>query len=120
MTVKEFYENIHGDYNDIISRFPSDELVLYFVRQFLSDSSYTELTEAVKNNDVEASFAAAHKLKGLAANLSFSELFAMLAELSDQLRPRTEQADVALVQKIGESYRIILREIKCLDTGGCV
>lgn len=117
MTVKEFYENIHGDYQDIFSRISADELILFFVKQFPSDSSYQELMEAVKRNDIKASFEAAHKLKGLAANLSFSELFAALHDLSEQLRPQAEPADAALVQRVRENYQIILCEIKRLENG---
>lgn len=119
MMVKEFYENIHGDYKDMLSRFQSDALILYFVKQFPLDHSYAELMEAVRSRDLEASFAAAHKLKGLAANLSFSELYTLLKELTEQLRPRTAPADPSLLQKISENYQSILREINCLEAGDC-
>lgn len=115
MTVKQFYENIHGDYEDVLARFSSDALVVYFVKQFVSDSSYRELMEAVERRDPKASFAAAHKLKGIAANLSFSDLHTQLHTLCEQLRPQTELADAALVQKIRENCRCILREISCLE-----
>lgn len=120
MTVKKFYENIHGDYNDLLTRLPTDALALRFIRQFPSDPSYSELMEAVRKDDITASFEAAHKLKGLAATLSFSQLFAAVNVLSEQLRPKTTVADTALVQKVSESYHIILREIHCLEDGGCM
>ncbi len=115
MTIKEFYEIIHGDYEEIYSRFSADALILRFIRRFPSDLTYEELMEAVKNADIPASFVAAHKLKGLAANFAFSELYDALSELSEQLRPQTETADTLLVQKVRESYHSILHAIKCLE-----
>lgn len=115
MTIQQFYEHIHGDYQDFHARMPSDALILRFVRQFPSDTTYLELMDAVQKGDITQSFLAAHKLKGLAANLAFSALFEALSALSAQLRAQTEQADPALVQRVSEGYRLILREINRLE-----
>lgn len=118
MTVKEFYENIHGNYEDILSRLSTDELVLYFVRRFLSDHTYLELMEAVQNSDISASFEAAHKFKGIAANLAFSELFSVLNDLLEQLRAKNNSVNPSLIQKVSDIYETILREINCLEEDG--
>lgn len=114
MTVKEFYDNIHSDYSDILTRLPNDELILYFVSKFPSDNSYSELIEAVKNNDIILSFESAHKLKGVTANLSFTPLFDALKDLCEQLRPLTTQADKRLLKRVSDNYNLILKEINSL------
>lgn len=117
MTVSEFYQSIHGDYAALLEGLSSDALILHFVRRFAADNTYAELTQAVERADISASFEAAHKLKGIAANLAFSQLFAALSDLSEQLRPQTEPADAALLQRVGESYHLILRQIGSLEGG---
>lgn len=119
MTVEEFYKRIHGDYEDMIARIPSDELILSLVRQFPLDDTYEKLMTAVKKRDVKASFEAAHNLKGLASNLSFSELFVAVNVLTDQLRSRAEPADKVLVTRVEECYQIIIQTVKCLEDDGC-
>lgn len=120
MTVKEFYENIHGDYDEILTRLPSEAFILRMIKRFPSDNTYAELIDAVQKSDISASFEASHKLKGIAANLAFSELFTASNDLSEQLRSQTEVADASLVQKITESYDTILREFNYLTDNGCV
>lgn len=118
MTVKEFYEKIHGNYNTIFNLFSDDSIILIFVKQFASDPSFNELMEAVMNENVNASFEAAHKLKGLAANLAFSELFKNVSVLLEQLRTQEDVAEPLLLQKVCESYRLIIEEIENFESGG--
>lgn len=115
MTVKEFYERINGDYRDIQSRLSSDALIMRFVRLFPSDGTYRELMAAVEKYDTEAAFEAAHKLKGIAANLSFSELYIASSRLCEQLRPLSGAIDMSLVHKVSESYQTVLNEIKHME-----
>lgn len=117
MTVKEFYKNIDGDYNDALTRLPTEAFVLKMLRLFASDRTYDELIESVKNNDIKASFETSHKLKGIAANLSFSQLHTALCALNEQLRPLTVSADAALVERVSDDYHNVMREINCLLDG---
>lgn len=114
MTVKNFYNNIHGDYNTIFSLLASDKVILHFIKQFPSDNSFTELMEMIQKGDIKASFEAAHKLKGIAANLAFSELFAKVSTLTEQLRSQTEQANPTLVKMVSDSYYSVICEINKL------
>lgn len=111
MTVKEFYSKIGGDYDNALLRLPNDTLIIRFIKLFASDKSYSELTEAVQNGDINASFQAAHKLKGVAANMAFTELYHAVSALNEQLRPLTTPADPILMQKVTSSYNQILSEI---------
>lgn len=120
MTIKEFYENINGDYDDMLARLSTDALILHFIKRFPTDNTYFELTDAVQRADISASFEAAHKLKGIAANLSFSELFTATSRLCEQLRAQTEPANTSLLQKVSKSYHLVLQEIDALEKGGYV
>ena len=91
MTVKEFYEITGGDYARVTELLMRDELIKKFVLKF------------------------AHTLKGVAANLSFARLQSAVSDLTEQLRPCTEAADPALVQRVDECYASVMDNMKELD-----
>ena len=71
MTIEQCYEQLHGDYAQVIQRLPSPALVERFIGKFLDDGSFSELTSAMAAGQTEAAFRAAHTLKGVSANLGF-------------------------------------------------
>ncbi len=117
MTVKEFYQEIRGDYDEMRRRIPSDSLILRFLKQFPSDNSYRELINTLQKQDISCCFLAAHKFKGLVANMSFNELYSAINDLTEQLRPQTQPADAELVQRVTESYEMIIHKINRLSDG---
>ena len=74
MTIEQCYEQLHGDYAQVIQRLPSPALVERFLGKFLDDGSFSELTSAMAAGQTEAAFRAAHTLKGVSANLGFERL----------------------------------------------
>ena len=51
MTLKEFYEQIDGSYEDTLHRLPSEALVHRFVLKYPADPSFAQLREAVAAAD---------------------------------------------------------------------
>ena len=47
MTIEQCYEQLHGDYAQVIQRLPSPALVERFLGKFLDDGSFSELTSAM-------------------------------------------------------------------------
>lgn len=66
----------------------SGNSILYerFLKKFLSDSTFGDLTKAFETGDAQAAMDAAHTLKGLTANLGFTKLFTITSEMVDFLR----------------------------------
>ena len=89
MDIKECYEAMHGDYEDIFSRLRNNALIIKLVKKFESDQSYAELKQGLADKDVEKAFRAAHTLKGICLNLGFDNLFAPSQELTEKLRGAT-------------------------------
>lgn len=116
MTIKEFYGNVNGDYEEIMHRLSSEVLVIHFVERFATDSTYSELLSAVAEGSISAGFEAAHKLKGIAANLSFTDLYMAVSALTEQLRPLCEPADKTLLQKVSQCYQAVMTQIALLKT----
>lgn len=105
MTIKELYDALCGDYEEARKRLINDEMVSHFVKRFLTDPTMQNLRDAVAAGDIEASFRAVHTLKGLSANLSFKKLYDASWNLTEQLRPRLNQADKEMLDALEAEYQ---------------
>jgi len=108
MTVKECYELLGGSYEEAKGRLMSDRLVEKFMLKFPQDKTMSELEATLAAEDYEAAFRAAHTLKGVAANLAFSDLHTSASELTEAMRNNKTAPDTALVQKVREDYAKIM------------
>lgn len=90
MTIQECYQSLGGNYAEVQQRLPSDRLIKRFITKFLDDGSYAELSQAMASGQREQAFRAAHTLKGVCANLSFTRLLTSVSALTDLLRQESD------------------------------
>ena len=86
MTIKQCYQAMGADFEEISQRIPSEAMIRKFAVKFPEDKSFAELTKALEQGDVETAFRAAHTIKGLCLTLGFSHLTAPASELTELLR----------------------------------
>ncbi len=67
----------------------SEDFYFRMVSMIPEEKNFTILEEALKENDLEKAFEAAHALKGVAGNLSLTPLFNDVSEMTELLRDRT-------------------------------
>lgn len=116
MNVKEFYEVINGDYEDMKNRLNNDELMTKIIKMFLNDTSYHDLKEGLAEGDGEKAFRAAHTLKGVCLNLGLSNLSSDVSEFTEDLRGRQIPDDFKeKFQKITDNYNKTIEAITLLD-----
>ncbi len=115
MTIKELYNGIGGDYEDVVDRFMKEELVKKFVFKFPMDNTFEGLRDALERNDMSEAFRFVHTLKGISANLGFTGLYQASSELTEQLRGCNAPADEELVDAVGREYERVISAIKELD-----
>ena len=111
MTLKECYARMNGNYEDAKLRLMMDSMVERFMFKFLEDDTMANLRSAVAEGNIPDSFRAAHTLKGVAANLAFTELQAKASALTEQLRPQTAPADPELFARVEEAYKLVVDSI---------
>lgn len=104
MKLKEMYDKLHGDYDDACKRLINEGMIKRFLVKFPEDPSMQNLLNAVETGDIETSFRSAHTLKSVAGVLSFSALYIASWNLTEQLRPRKEQADRDLLELVKIEY----------------
>ena len=62
MNIKECYDSIGADYEDLLGRLGSEKHIERFALKFLEDDSYSNLKEALAEKNAENAFRAAHTL----------------------------------------------------------
>ena len=115
MTIEQCYEQLHGDYAQVIQRLPSPALVERFIGKFLDDGSFSELTSAMAAGQTEAAFRAAHTLKGVSANLGFEQLRQSSSALTELLRGKAEPVPaeaLPLLEQVRRDYQMTVDAIR--------
>lgn len=115
MTIKECYQKMGGDYDEVFSRFRKDERIQKFVLKFLDDKSYELLCESLKSENYDEAFRAAHTIKGICQNLSFTKLYQSSSQLTELLRGGKHDQIDDYVQSVKEDYLLTIEAIQELD-----
>lgn len=112
MTIKECYNILGGDYENVRERFIKEELIQRFLIKFPEDDSFFALTEALAEKDMETAFRMAHTLKGLSLNIGLEKLYRAASQLVEELRSG-EWKDVSTEMKqVENEYALAVSAIK--------
>lgn len=116
MNLEDFYKGRKEDYSVILGRFMGNEnLLKKFVKNFPDDPTYGDLCQAMEEKDWKQVEMSAHTLKGVAANLSFTQLFRASADLVNVMRRQeTDKAD-GLFSEVQKTYEELVQDISRLD-----
>lgn len=104
MTIQECYAALEGDYQEVLGRLYSDALVQRFVGKFLSDQSFQLLESTLKAGNYDEAFRAAHTLKGVTQNLSFTKLYQSSHDITEALRTKNYDLALALFPRVEADY----------------
>ena len=107
MTVKECYEQMGADYEDVLGRLRNEALIRKFAKKFLEDGSFQMLKDGLAKKDGEMAFRAAHTLKGVCQNLGFDNL--------EKLRGRDTEGCEELFAKVEKQYNKTAEAIRMLE-----
>ncbi len=117
MNLKECYAALEGDYEDVLSRLRTEKLVQKFVLKFLNDKSYDLLCSSLEAGDYTEAFRAAHTIKGVCQNLSFTRLYESSHDLTEALRSGWSDAAAGLVERVKADYKQVTAAIEELQKG---
>ena len=65
MTLKEAYESVESNYDNVLKRLGSEGMIKRFAVKFIDDPTFGELKNALAAGDGESAFRAAHTMKGM-------------------------------------------------------
>ena len=116
MTVKECYEAMGADYDDVMGRLRKDERVQKFLLKMLDDKSYALLTDSVEAGNMSEAFRAAHTIKGVCQNLSITPLYKSAYELAELLRNADAYSEdmEPMIEEVKKDYTHMIECIRQL------
>ena len=114
MTVKECYEKMGADYDEVFARLRTDERITKFLGKVLADGSYDLLCSSLKEKNMPEAFRAAHTLKGVCMILSLNKLYVSSEKLTEALRGREDYGDdlLPLLDGVKSDYEAAISAIK--------
>ncbi len=115
MEVRACYEEMGSNFDEVLSRLGSEQMVQRFAIKFLNDKSYETLEAALKEKDVDSAFRAAHTLKGVCVNLGFDKLYEESSALTEKLRAKELDGTDVMFEKVKEQYDITVNAIRKLQ-----
>jgi HPt (histidine-containing phosphotransfer) domain-containing protein len=103
-------EVIYVNLNEGVKRVMNNaKLYIKLLTKFKTDTKLDDLETALGAGDLEKAQAAAHTLKGLAANLSLSELFKQSLELETQIK--AQAVDPGQIETLKAAFAQTLQEV---------
>ena len=117
MTVKDFYENVHGDYQGALNLMMSDAFIERMLGKFLETNRHEDLLKFYEDKNFKGVFEIAHSLKGLTGNLSLKNLYDLIVPIVDATRTLPEGEVVDLDKEIkafAQEFDFVLSQLKLL------
>lgn len=112
MTLQDCYAAMGADYAGVLSRLRSDRLIQKFVLKFLDDGSYDLLCRSLDSGSQEEAFRAAHTIKGMCQNLSFTTLEHSSSALTEALRGGAAPNTAELFAQVRADYEKTVETIR--------
>ena len=113
MSLEEFYNEIGGNYNNLISRLKNENLIVKFLKWFLQDESFNNLKKSVEAGDLKQAFVYAHTLKGLALTLELGDMIPTIQDITEKLR-NSNNIEQEEFNELEKNYNKIISSIKML------
>lgn len=116
MTLKECYDAMGGDYEDVTSRLMSERIVRKFVLKFPADTTFHDLCRSMEEKQYADAFRAAHTLKGVCQNLGMKKLYVSSSYMTEALRNGKYDDAVAMLATLSSDYAMTIAAIGKLDS----
>ena len=104
MTIKECYEQLGQNYEEVLDRLGSEVILKKFVIKFLDDPSFQMLEDGLKEKNADQAFRAAHTIKGICLNLGFDNLYPSSKDLTELLRAGSMDGYEDLFVEVEKEY----------------
>lgn len=88
--IKEFYEEIGGDYNAALLIMLNDDFIERMLDKFFAKNTYNDILSSYERKDFESLFESVHSFKGVVGNLGLSSLFDISNVITEATRSLKE------------------------------
>ena len=115
MTLKEFYEEVQGDYNTALTRMMNDGFITRMLTKFTQGTYVEDIIKAYEAKDMKEVFAHSHALKGVCGNLALTTLYNVSSIITEATRNLNENEFINLdneLQSLKDIYSKTLVSFK--------
>lgn len=116
MSLQDCYAALEGNFDEVKGRLRSERMIQKFALKFLNDGSYNGLCEALEQGNAEEAFRAAHTIKGVCQNLSFTKLGQSSDELTESLRGGISPEARELFERVKNDYQQTVSAIRQFES----
>lgn len=115
MTLKEFYLEADGDYEEVMSGLGKEERIVRYLRKFPETKMPVKIKDALENKDYETAFRESHNLKGMCLNISLIKLGVVSSDLTESLRNGPKGDVEGLFKMVDKEYERVSNLILQID-----
>lgn len=108
MELKDCYVKFGGDFEGVLGRLRREQTVQKFVFKFLDDKSFQLFETSMDQKDYEEALRAVHTLKGIAQNLSFTQLFESSQKITLALKENDVNTAIEMMPQLSKDYHAII------------
>ncbi len=117
MNIKEFYDLIGENYNEVLDRLRVESRILKYVLKFPDDKSCETFQSSMKDQKYAEAFRAVHTLKGICLNLGFTKLYSTVSEITEKLRDNEDAVRIESDDEIKELSAKMIDQYKEIISG---
>ena len=74
MKLRDFYNEIGGNYDEVIGRLMNEKRIYKYLFKFKDNVDYQGMLDAIEEKNWETAFRFSHNLKGMGLNLGLGEM----------------------------------------------
>lgn len=115
MTIQECYALTGSNYSDALRRLMRDTIVKKFALKFLNEGSFALLRDSLAQADTPTAFRAAHTLKGVCQNLSFTKLAQSASACTEALRQEDLNQAKVLFADVERDYVSLIDALRQVE-----
>jgi len=117
MNLQQCYEMMGANYEEVKHRLLKDERIQKILLLFLKDPSFNSLQTAMREQDWETAYRAAHTLKGISMNLGLTRLQESSSALSNALHSTPPASNtVQLYEEVIPDYEQAVSAIQLFQS----
>lgn len=113
MTIKEKFEAVGENYEDVAARLMKEERIERFTKSYFTTGDYEELEKCVKARDIPNTFEFSHRMKGNSLNIGFSKFAAVVDILCNYVR-HNDVTDFDKMDRLFEDVKTEYEKLKDL------
>lgn len=115
MNLREIYNMMGGDYDDVLERLMSEERIVKYLNKFKENTDYADLVRTLGDKDFETAFRHSHNLKGMCLNLGMTQLYQSSSALCEILRCGAPAIDTTpLLNDVKRDYDRVIDAINAI------